>query len=348
MRYIIALLIFGIIVLVHEFGHFITAKLCNIKVNQFAVGMGPSLYKKQYGETEYSIRILPVGGFCMMEGEEENSDSSRSFHSKPKWQRLIVLAAGAALNILLGFVIAVIVTCMDTNILTTEISSFHTVSETNEQYAAKSYDSGLREGDRITKVNGMSILTIQDLQYALLSAEDESYDIVVERDGSKTELDNVNFEDKTTGKLIDFYVCSQNKDPLTVLTYSAKYTVSTVKLVWLSLKDLVFGKYSVKDMSGPVGLVSAIGEAAKSGSNFKESLMSILSLTILITINLGIVNLLPIPGLDGGKLLFLLIEAVRGKPVSKEREGMVHLIGMAIIFLLIILVTFNDIKRLIS
>lgn len=348
MKYILAVVIFGIIILIHEFGHFFTAKLCGIKVNKFALGMGPCLLKKQWGETEYSIRLFPVGGFCAMEGEDSESDNSRAFGNKPVWQRMIVIAAGALMNILLGFIIIVVVTCMDPKIPTTVVDSFHTVSEENSEYTAKSYDSGLREGDKIVAIDGMHILSIKDLQYALLSGDDESYEVVVKRNGEKVSLDNVVFGDKTTGSLIDFYVTWNNRNPVSVLSYSAKDTVSTAKLVWFSLRDLITGKYGFKDLSGPVGLVGAIGEAADSGTNVKESAMSLLNLTTLITINLGIFNLLPIPGLDGGRFLFLLIEAVRRKPVKPEHEGAVHLIGMALLMLLIVAVTFSDIKNLLS
>lgn len=348
MKYILAVVIFGIIIFIHEFGHFFTAKLCGIKVNQFALGMGPRLLKKQWGETEYSIRLFPIGGFCAMEGEDSESDNSRAFGNKPVWQRMIVIVAGAFMNILLGFIIIVVVTCMDPKIPTTVVDSFHTVSEESAEYAAQSYDSGLREGDKIVEVDGMHILSITDLQYALLSADDESYDLVVKRNGEKVSLDNVVFKDKETGSLIDFYVKWNSRSPLTVLSYSAKDTVSTAKLVWFSLRDLVIGKYGFNDLSGPVGLVGAIGDAADSGTNVKESAMSLLNLTTLITINLGIFNLLPIPGLDGGRFLFLLIEAIRRKPVKPEHEGAVHLIGMALLMLLIVAVTFGDIKRLIG
>ncbi len=347
MKYILAIVIFGIIIMVHEFGHFFTAKLFGIKVNKFAIGMGPRLLKKQVGETEYSLRLLPIGGFCAMEGEDAESDSSRSFGKKPVWQRMIVILAGAIMNILLGFIIVIVMTCMESSVPTTTIESFHTVSETSTEYSATSYDCGLREGDKIVRIDGMSIWTVQDLQYALLSSENESYDLVVKRNGVKTELNDVVFKDKTTESFVDFYIQVQEKNPLTVATYSVKQTASVAKLVIVSIKDLVLGKYGFKDLSGPVGLVNAIGDAASTGINVKESVMSILNLAALITVNLGVFNLLPIPALDGGRFLFLLIEAIRRKPIKPEHEGVVHLIGMALLMLMIVAVTFNDIIQLI-
>lgn len=205
------------------------------------------------------------------------------------------------MNIVLGFIVIVVLTCMDTSVPTTVIDSFHTASESASEYSASSYDCGLREGDKIIEIDGMDIMTVKDLQYALISSENDSYDLVVKRNGERTELNDVVFKDKSTGSLVDFYIKAHKKTPLNVLSYSAKDTVSTAKLVWLSLKDLVTGKYGFKDLSGPVGLVDAIGDAADSGINIKESVMSLFSLTSLITINLGIFNLLPIPGLDGGR-----------------------------------------------
>lgn len=348
MKYILAVVIFGIIVLVHEFGHFFTAKLCGIKVNKFALGMGPCLLKKQWGETEYSLRLFPVGGFCAMEGEDDESDNSRAFGNKPVWQRMIVIVAGAAMNVLLGLLIAIVVTCMDSAVPTNVIESFHTASEQSSEYTALSYDCGLREGDKFVEIDGTDILTIKDLQYALITANGENCEVVVERNNEKVTLENVSFKDKTTEGMLDFYVVAEKKNPVNVLTYSAKDTISTAKLVWLSLKDLITGKHGVSDMSGPVGLVGAIGDAADSGDNARESALSLLGLASMLTVNIGILNLLPVPGLDGGRFMFLLVEAVRGKPVKPEHEGAVHLIGMALLMLMIVFLTFGDIKRLIG
>lgn len=348
MKYILAIVIFGVIVIIHEMGHFFTAKMCGIKVNKFSVGMGPALLKKQWGETEYSVRLFPIGGFCAMEGEDEDSVSSRAFGKKSVWQRMTVVLAGAAMNILLGFLIFIVIISMDSGIPSTIIDGFHTESEDSSVYAAQSYDSGLRAGDKIIKIDGMRVWSISDLQYGLISADGSGCEVVVKRGGEKVKLKNVVFKDKVTGGLIDFYVKGVKKNPLTVLEYSGRNTASSAKLVWTSLKDLIIGKYGVQDMSGPVGLVNAIGEAADSGETIKESVMSTLNLTTLITINLGVINLLPIPGLDGGRFLFLIIEAIRRKPIKPEHEGAVHLIGMALLMLMIVFVTFGDIKRLLS
>ena len=348
LKYILAIIIFGVIIFIHEFGHFFTAKLCGIKVNKFALGMGPRLLKKQIGETEYSLRLLPIGGFCAMEGEDEKSDNDRAFGNKPVWKRMIVIVAGAFMNILLGFVLTVVLTCMRTAVPSTVVGGFSTESETSRVITAQSYECGLREGDQIIKMDGMRIFTTSDLSYKLSSSEDTTFDLVVKRNGEKIKLDNVTFHDNKTNDVIDFGIKGLSKNPINVLSYSAKDCVSTARLIWISLVDLVTGKYGFNDLSGPVGLVGAIGDAADAGKNIKESVMTLMNLTVFITINLGIFNLLPIPGLDGGRFLFLLIEAVRRKPVKPEHEGFVHLIGMALLMLLIVAVTFSDIKKLIG
>ncbi len=358
MKYIIAILIFGIIIFVHEFGHFIAAKLCGIRVLKFAVGMGPKLIGKQFGETEYSLRLLPIGGFCAMEGEETDavskkelgeeavSDSEHSISSKPIWQRFLVFFAGPFMNLVLGFIVAFALTCMSVAVPSTEVKAFHTDSE--GAICAQSYESGLREGDIILEVNDMMILTPSDLSYQMGSQTNGTHKVIVERDGEEVELENVTFFDNATGSNADFYIRGFGKNPINIVTYSFKNTVSTTRLVWVSLIDLAKGKYGMDEMSGPVGVVNAIGDAAVSGETTKDSVMSLLNLTIIISVNLGIMNLLPIPGLDGGRILFLIVEAIRRKPLKPEHEGIVNLIGLAIIMLLIIAITFNDIIRLIG
>ncbi len=360
MKYLIAILIFGVIIFVHELGHFIAAKKCGVRVLKFAVGMGPKIIGKQIGETEYSIRLLPLGGFCAMEGEETDAvskhelkeeaskNTERSVNNRPIWQRFIIFFAGPFMNIVLGLLIAIINTCMSSAVPSTQIQQFHTISTSDSTISAKSYESGLREGDIIQEINGMNIFTPGDLSYQLQMGENGKFDVVVERDGKKVELENVTFYDELMGTKADFYVKGLNKNLLNVVWYSCKNTYSTTRLVWLSLIDLATGKYGMDDMSGPVGVVNAIGDAAESGETFKESAMSLLSMSMLISVNLGIMNLLPIPGLDGGRILFLIIEAIRRKPLKPEHEGIVNLIGLALVMLLVVVLTFNDIMNLIG
>ena len=214
---LIAILIFGMIIAIHEFGHFAVAKLCKIKVNKFAIGMGPKLIKFTKGETEYSLRLLPIGGFCAMEGEDESSDDKRAFNNKAVWQRMLVVVAGAVMNVFLGFVLLIILTCMLTKIPSMEIDEFHRTLDADGkivEYNAESYESGLKQGDIIYSMNGLRIFTDTDLAYKLSSTNEEEFDVVVIRDGEKVEIENVKFGDNKNGGRLDFYLVGLEKNPL--------------------------------------------------------------------------------------------------------------------------------------
>ena len=191
--------------------------------------MGPKILKKQIGETEYSLRLFPVGGFCAMEGEDQESENSRAFGNKPVWKRMLVIVAGAFMNILLGFVLIVILTCMRSAVPSTIVGGFNTQSETSEVITAQSYECGLREGDEIIKMDGMRIFTPSDLSYQLYSDDDGKFDIVVKRDGKKITLNDVIFHDSATDSVVDFQIKGLNKNPLNVLAFSGKDTVSTAR-----------------------------------------------------------------------------------------------------------------------
>ncbi len=364
MNIIIALIVFGILVAIHEFGHFAVAKLSGIRVNKFAIGMGPRIVKFTKGETEYSLRLFPVGGFCAMEGEDEHSDDPRAFHNKPIINRIGVVVAGAIMNIILGFIVAIIMTSVADKIPTNTIVKF----EEN----AMSEQTGLRTGDEIIKMDNMRIFTNQDIAYKLNNTADGVFDLVVKRDGKKVNLNDVKFYDsyyyyveKKAGEKdkyitfetkeeytgteelelaesrYDFFVDAEKDKTITsVIDYSFRNTLTLARLIWISLIDLVTGQYGLNDLSGPVGIVSAIGDVRAYG------IESLLQLVAMITINLGIFNLLPLPALDGGRLVFLIIEAIRKKPIPPEKEGMVHFIGLALLMLLMIVVTINDVKNL--
>lgn len=359
-KIIVAILIFGILVAIHELGHFTVAKLCGIQVNEFAIGMGPRLFKFKKGETIYSLRCLPIGGFCAMEGEDDSSDNPRAFNNKSVPKRMAVIVAGATMNIILGFILVIITTCMQEKIPELTINKFHD--------NASSAECGLEVGDKIISINGMHILTDSDISYKLSNTKDDVFNVVVKRNGEKIELENVKFyyqyqyyvdeetqsyvrvdnPDEYTGEQtlqtaesrFDFYIDSSEKNFFNVLGYSAKETVSIGRLIWISLMDIVKGKYGISDMSGPVGLATAIGKATDLGIGY------LLNLITFITINLGIFNLLPLPALDGGRFVFLIVEGIRRKPIPPEKEGMVHFVGLALFMLLTVLVTFSDIKKL--
>lgn len=331
-KVIAAILVFGIVIAIHEFGHFIVAKKGGIQVNKFAIGMGPAILKKQIGETEYSLRLLPIGGFCAMEGEDEDSDNERAFNKRPVGIRIAVVAAGAIMNLILGLLIVLVMTCMEENITSTTVSKFRD--------NASSAATGLQAGDKILKIDGMTVFTDFDISYKLGSTTNESYDLLVLRDGEKVKLPDVVFYDAAAGSVFDFYVYPAEKTFFNVISYSCKKAVSIARLIWISLIDLLSGKYGVKDLSGPVGIVTEISSVPKLTADYLLSIMS------FITINLGIFNLLPFPALDGGRLVFLIIEAIRHKPIKVEYEAMVHFIGIVLLMILMAVVTFNDILKL--
>lgn len=349
---IIAILVFGIIIIVHELGHFIAAKKSGVRVNEFAVGMGPKLLSKQYGETKYSLRLLPIGGYCSMEGEDQSSDDDRAFCRKSVIKRIIIVVAGALMNLILGFIFIVIMTSMTDTYASTTISWF-------EENAA-SQKSGLQIGDKVVKVNGMHIFTDTDFVYQLQSDKDGVFDMTVIRDGVKKNLKDIEFtmskpdKDKSTSNLhIDFKVEPIERGFKSIISQSWRKSVSYARLIWVSLGDLLTGQYKINDLSGPVGIVSAISDVVsngttESGVNWLELFQNLFSMAALISINVGIFNLLPLPALDGGRLIFLIVEGIRKKPVSPEKEGVVHFIGLALLMVLMLYVTFNDVIKLIS
>ncbi len=351
---IIAVLVFGIIIMVHELGHFIVAKKCGVRVNEFAIGMGPKLLSKQYGETKYSLRLLPIGGYCSMEGEDTSSEDERAFCKKGVVKRIIIVIAGALMNLILGFIFILIMTSMSDTYAGTTISWF----EDN----ASSQESGLKIGDRVVNINGMHIFTDTDFAYQLQSDKDGVFDITVIRNGNRKNLKNVKFsineaenaEGKKTSSLhIDFKVEPIERGFKSIISQSWRRSVSYARLIWVSLGDLITGQYKINDLSGPVGIVSAISdvvsnETTESGINWHELFQNLFSMAALISINVGIFNLLPLPALDGGRLVFLIIEGIRKKPISPEKEGIVHFVGLALLMLLMLYVTFNDIIKLIN
>lgn len=349
MGIIIAIIIFGLIVMVHEFGHFICAKLSKVRVLEFSIGMGPKIIQKKKGETVYSLRLLPVGGYCAMEGEDEDSDDPHSFRSAKLWKRMIILVAGAGMNFVLGFVAIVVMMSMLGSVPTTQISGFSAVEledGTLERRSA-SYDSGLRHDDIFYEIDGTRIFSMLDLNYILSSSPDNVHDVVVKRDGEKIEIDDVKFEN-ANGGTVDFGLVQKDKNPLTVVKGSGEMFMSMGHIVGMSLKQLVSGQAKKEDVSGPVGVVTAINETTQESEDAKDTFFNLVYMTALITINIGIFNLLPIPGLDGGRLIFCFIELIRRKPVKPEHEGYVHLAGMLLLFGIMIFATYNDIVRLIS
>ncbi len=335
-----AVLIFCVIVVVHEFGHFIVARICGIEVQEFAIGMGPVIFKKQGKNTLFTVRLFPLGGFCSM-GEDEESENENSFRNKSVGRRIAVISAGAVMNLILGFIIGIVFFLVSQKLTTCVVAE---VTEGSDCEAA-----GISEMDEIVEVNGLHIFTANDIIYQLRNDKDGVLDFVIKRNGEKIAINGVKFKlvtDEKTGERLlsyDFKVYAKKLEASDLLPAAANKFVYCARLILLSVKDLVSGKYGLNNLQGPVGIVTVISEsAAESGFD----LAYLLDIAMLISINVGIFNLLPLPALDGGRLVFLLIEAVRGKALKPEAEGMVHFLGFGLLMLLMIVVTFNDIKSI--
>ncbi len=334
--YAVAIIMFMLLIVIHEFGHFIAAKICKVRVNEFAVGFGPKLFKKQWGETLYSFNLIPLGGFCAMEGEDEESTDDRAFCKKKPLQRLFIVANGAIFNLLLGLIIVCISLLPNTgsNLLGTT-----TVAKFDENSISANY--GLEVGDQIIEVNGRKVFTDRDLSYTFTNVKGDAVDLVVRRNGEKVKLSDVRFETEDIDGInvlkLDFWILGEEKSFLNIIEHTFTTTFSYCRIVWFSLIDLISGRYGISAMSGPVGITAVVGEAAK------QSLLNILPIMALITVNLGIFNLLPLPALDGGRLLFVLIELVARKPVPQKFEGVVHTVGFIILFGFMILIAAKDI-----
>jgi regulator of sigma E protease len=335
--YLVAILLFLTLIIIHEFGHFISAKLLGVRVNEFAVGFGPKIFSKQGKETKYSLNLIPLGGYCAMEGEDENSADEKAFCNKAAWRRFIIVVMGGVFNLILGLIIVAIILAPTKMFATTTIAEF---SET-----AVSAKSGLMANDTILEVDGRRIFTTYDLSYAFTNVKDGKVDIVVNRDGEKVELKDVAFESETIEGIdfltVDFKVYGEKKTFGSYIKNTVKTAISYTAVIWRSLIDLISGKYGISAVSGPVGVTVAIADAAK------QSLQNILPLMAFISINLGIFNLLPIPALDGGRLMFILYEMIFRKPVPQKFESVVHTVGFVLLFGFMLLIVAKDILGLI-
>ena len=392
--FIAAVFVFSAVIAIHEFGHFMVAKLCGVQVNEFSIGMGPVLCKRVRKGTQYSIRALPVGGFVALEGEESpeskqaeentdeeplsphsDADSSPSRGAKadagtpdlpplsgevaeptgsdgevspsgiplneaPVWQRALIMLAGAGMNFVLGFVVMAILITVQSEPITSKV--LYQVEEN-----ALCGQTGLQAGDKILAVNGRRCFVANDILYELMRTEDYTADFTVLRDGKKVELPGVQFDtwqdDKgETHMSLGFTVYGIKKTPLNVLKEAGNSVLYYGRIIFASLSDLLRGRESINDLSGPVGIVTAIGQAASYGWQ------DLLEMLVLITVNVGIFNLLPFPALDGGKVVFLLIEGVTGHAVPEKIQSGLIVAAFALLFGLMIFATYNDILRLIT
>lgn len=341
MGIILAILVFGIIVFIHELGHFLLAKANKIRVDEFSIGMGPRLVSFVKGETRYSLKLLPLGGSCMM-GEDDVDDMSEgSFNSKSVWARMSVVVAGAVFNFLLALVFSMIVigyTGYDEPVISGLVEGF------------PAQEAGLTEGDRIVKMNNKKINIWREITYYNMFHPGETVDLVYERDGEKYQVTITPEKDEEGNYLIGITSPAQYKKAN--LFTAAQYGVYEVKF-WISttlesLKLLVTGDVGVDQLSGPVGIVSVVDETYQQSKNYGVMvvIMQMLNIGILLSANLGVMNLLPLPALDGGRLVFMVVEAIRGKRVPPDKEGWVHGIGMILLLALMAFVMFNDVKKL--
>ncbi len=340
---IVSVLLFSLMVIMHEFGHFIFARIFGVKVDEFAVGMGPKLFGIKGKKTEYTLRLFPIGGFCSMVGEQEQSDAPDALCNKPVWQRLIIMAAGALMNIVFGIIITAVIVCSAKAIGGRTVAVF-------DENALSNGQGGLCEGDEILKIGRKNVYTTSDISFMIMHDGTEPVDITVKRNGEKLVLRDVRFGTESAEQLnigvMDFRVYAVKKTFSTVLYNAFFESWSNVRMIWSSLFDIVTGRYGIKAVSGPIGVTGVIGDAVKEVPTL--GLGPLLYLISFISMNLGVFNLLPLPALDGGHIIFLLIELIRGKKIKPEHENLVHFAGFALLILLMLVVTFNDIVKLIG
>lgn len=344
---LLALLIFGFLIFIHEGGHFIAARICGVTVNEFAIGMGPKIFSwtsKKSG-THYRIRLLPIGGFVNMEGEEENSESEGAFCNKSVPKRMFIIIAGALMNILLGFILMfVIVVSQKDGLASTKVAIFNDNALSSEK---------IMVGDTVLKVDGTRVHTGYELLYEVQNSAYEPIEVVVLRDGEKVVLNDVTFPTyEYSGVLMgdcDFRVFAEEDTFGNIMKHSFYRSVSTVKMIYDSLFNLITGKYGMDAISGPVGVTQVIGETVESVSDMGANavISTVLSMVTLISINLGVFNLIPFPALDGGQFLFLIIEGIRRKPVDKRIQGYINFAGIMLLFALMAIVTLKDIIKII-
>ena len=347
---LIAILFFGFLIAIHELGHFITAKLCGVRVNEFAIGMGPLLLKKQGKETLYSLRLLPIGGFCAMEGEDEATDDPRSFARASALRRFLILVAGAAMNFLAGLLILLILFSPAQASNTAVIDSFAAGCPAAEQ-------GYLQPGDEILKIDGHMVLIYDDISMLLSRGNGETVDLVIRRDGEKLKLEDVPmalavYEDNGVSRErygLNFSVAESGF--LRNVNIAFRTSLDFVRMVWFGLEDLFSGAAGLKDMSGPIGIVNAMSEVGEASVSRLAALLNLLYFGAFIAINLAVMNLLPIPALDGGRIFFLIVNVILSRVIRRQipgkYEGYVHLAGMALLLLLMLVVGVNDVYKLI-
>lgn len=339
---LLAVLIFGLLIFIHEMGHYIFARIFGVKIFEFSIGMGPKLISRTSKKTGimYSWRLVPFGGYLSMAGEDDESDDENAYCKKPVLQRIVITAAGAFVNIIVGMLVLSAVVISSDRLYSTTVAGFDPAVSAE----ISSESQGLAVGDRITHINGTRVFCANDLQYEIMRSAIKPVDITLIRAGEKIVLEDVTFgtfsEQGSDFGDPDFYVSAEEKNFANTAKHVFARSYFTVKTVYDSIYDLVTGRYGVGAVSGPVGITETLGEAARAGaSNF-------IYLAAFISINVGVMNLLPLPALDGGRLLFHLAELVTGKSVPKKVESAIHGAGLIVLLGLLTIVTLKDITAL--
>lgn len=327
---IAALFVFFLVVIFHEFGHFIVAKSVGIKVNEFSIGMGPRLLKLRKGETDYSIRALPIGGYVKMEGEDENSEDERSFNKKPVLSRMAVIVAGAFMN----FLLAILIYCIISYVIGAPTTVISEVSE-----GLPAYEAGIKSGDKITRINDDEITSWDELVTKINESEQNEIKVTVLRDNQELDYYITPVIDNETNRIVIGITPQIRKSLMYSIKSGFERTIFYLTTIFEFLILLITGKGGMEQVTGPVGVIHLVGEAAKIG------FIPVLSLAGFISINLGLFNLLPIPALDGSRFMFLLVELFRGRPVDPDKEGFVHFIGFVFLILLMLVIVYKDLVR---
>ena len=350
MYIVFAIIAFGVLIAVHEVGHFTAAKLLGVKVNEFAIGMGPKLLKKQGKETLYTLRALPIGGFCAMEGENESSEDARSFTAQKRWRRVIILAAGGIANLVVCFIIIVIMVSGSKSFVGTTLTGLF------EGFPNEG-ENGLMVGDKLVSINGERLYYFEDVNLFLELSKSGYFDLVIRRGGETITLDKFPLEKREYiidgkpelkyGLIFDLIEATA----MGKLKYSCYTTINYIRLIRVSLAQLFSGAAGVRDLSGPVGIVDAMNTAGRASPNFGAAIWSIVGLMAFIGVNLAVVNLLPIPAMDGGRILFLfitwVIEKVIRRRLDPKYEGYIHTTALVLLMGLMVFILVNDVVKIV-
>lgn len=343
---VFAILLFSILIFVHELGHFTAAKLSGVRVNEFSLFMGPAIWKKQKGETLYALRCIPIGGYCSMEGEDDDSDDPRAFGKAKVWKRFIILIAGSFTNFLVGFLMAILIVAIGFSIIPT--TQIDTIVE------GRPFEAVLQSGDRIHSIDGRRVFVSDDITMLLDRDPDGVHDLVIIRDGERVKLQNVeiarDYIDASGAARYGFSLVTEKKNLWNVLSYSWNESVNFGRLVWMSLGDLFTGRASVSEVSGVVGIVDTVAQVGTQSETVGIGILNVIYLFAFIAINLGVMNLLPIPALDGGRVVSLLvtaaIEKIFRRKINPKYEAYINGVFMILLLILMALLIFKDVFAL--